>query len=101
MHDLLLDGQGIVSFERDALHRETGRTQANGLPQTMKYDPAGRLIEQQLGAIAHANQKDRYFQPGQYRPDVQVGMQAAILRRYRYDRSGQLTSIDDSRRGPH
>ena len=65
----------------------------------MKYDPAGRLIEQQVGAIAHAIQKDRQFQPHQYRPDVRVGMQAAILRRYRYDRSSQLTSIDDSRRG--
>jgi len=99
VHGLLLDGQDLVSFERDALHRETERTQANGLLQTMKYDPAGRLIEQQLGAIAHTNQQGLYFQPGQYRPDVQVGMQAAILRRYRYDRSGQLTSIDDSRRG--
>ena len=99
VHGLLLDGQDLVAFERDALHREIGRTQANGLLQTMKYDSAGRLIEQQLGAVAHANQKDRYFQPGPYRPDMQVGMQAAILRRYRYDRSGQLTSIDDSRRG--
>ncbi|MDT1893439.1 RHS repeat protein, partial [Acinetobacter baumannii] len=35
----------------------------------------------------------------EYRPDVQVGMQAAILRRYRYDRSGQLTSVEDNRRG--
>ncbi|MBQ5949683.1 RHS repeat-associated core domain-containing protein [Massilia sp. ST3] len=99
VHGLLLDGQDLVSFERDALYQETGRTQANGLLQTMKYDPAGRLIEQQLGAIAQASQKDRYPYPGTYRPDVQVGMQAAILRRYRYDPSGQLSSLEDSRRG--
>nr|WP_314546113.1 RHS repeat-associated core domain-containing protein [uncultured Massilia sp.] len=99
VHGLLLDGQDLVSFERDLLYRETGRTQANGLLQTMKYDPAGRLIEQQLGAIAQASQKDQHFHPDQYRPDVQVGMQAAILRRYRYDPSGQLTSLEDSRRG--
>jgi RHS repeat-associated protein len=99
VHGLLLDGQDLVSFERDALYQETGRTQANGLLQTMKYDPAGRLIEQQLGAIAQLSQKDRHFYPDQYRPDVQVGMQAAIQRRYHYDPSGQLTSIDDSRRG--
>ncbi|AXA90919.1 RHS repeat-associated core domain-containing protein [Massilia sp. YMA4] len=93
VHGLLLDGQEVVSFERDALYQETSRTQANGLLQTMKYDPAGRLIEQQVG------RKNMEFRPDQYRPDAQVGMQAAIQRRYRYDRSGQLTSIDDTRRG--
>jgi len=99
VHGLLLDGQELVSFERNALYQETGRTQANGLLQTMKYDPAGRLIEQQLGAIAQVSQKDRYSYLDTYRPDVQVGMQAAILRRYRYDPSGQLTSLEDNRRG--
>ncbi len=99
VHGLLLDGQDLVSFERDALYQETGRTQANGLLQTMKYDPAGRLVEQQLGAIAQASRKDQSFSLDQYRPDVQVGMQAAILRRYRYDPSGQLTSLEDNRRG--
>jgi RHS repeat-associated protein len=99
VHGLLLDGQDLASFERDALYQETGRTQANGLLQTMKYDPAGRLIEQQLGAIAQASQTDRHSYPDTYRPDVQVGMQATILRRYRYDPSGQLSSLEDNRRG--
>ena len=99
VHGLLLDGQDLVSFERDALYQETGRTQANGLLQTMKYDAAGRLIEQQLGAITQVSQKDGRFYPDEYRPNVQVGMQAAIVRRYHYDPSGQLTSLEDSRRG--
>lgn len=99
VHGLLLDGQDLVSFERDALHREIGRTQANGLLQTMRYDPLGRLVEQQLGAIAQFGRKDRHFQPDPYRHDVQAGMHAAILRRYHYDPSGQLTSLEDSRRG--
>lgn len=99
VHGLLLDGQDLVSFERDALYQETGRTQANGLLQTMTYDPAGRLIEQQLGTTAQVNRKDRHFHPDIYRPDAQAGMQAAILRRYRYDPSGQLTSVEDNRRG--
>jgi len=99
VHGLLLDGQDLVSFERDALHRETGRTQANGLLQTMKYDPLGRLIEQQIGATAQANQRDRYAYPGTHRPEVQRGMKAAIVRRYHYDPSGQLMNIEDSRRG--
>ena len=98
VHGLLLDGQDLVSFERDALYQETGRTQANGLLQTMKYDRAGRLIEQQLGAIAQGN-RVRYHDSHQYRPDAQAGMRAAILRRYRYDQSGQMTSLEDSRRG--
>ncbi len=99
VHGLLLDGQDLVSFDRDALYQETGRTQANGLLQTMKYDPLGRLIEQQLGTIAQASHRDRYSYPYTYRPDVQVGTQAAILRRYRYDLSGQLSSLEDNRRG--
>ncbi|MCA1248431.1 DUF6531 domain-containing protein, partial [Massilia sp. MS-15] len=99
VHGLLLDGQELVSFEHDALYQEIGRTQANGIRQTMKYDRAGRLIEQQLGAPAQEGQKDWDSPPNMYRPDVQVGMQAAILRRYRYDPSGQLTSLEDSRRG--
>ena len=99
VHGLLLDGQELVSFERDALYRETGRTQVNGLLQTMKYDPLGRLVEQQLGAIKQASQRDRYAYPGTHRPEVQRGMQAAVLRRYHYDPSGQLTNIEDSRRG--
>jgi RHS repeat-associated protein len=88
VHGLLLDGQDLVSFERNALYQETARTQANGLLQTMKYDPLGRLIEQQLGPIAQAGRKD------------QGGMQALIVRRYRYDPAGQLINLEDSRRGP-
>ncbi|WP_422802329.1 RHS repeat-associated core domain-containing protein [Telluria beijingensis] len=65
----------------------------------MKYDPAGRLIEQQLGAIAQTGQTNRQVQRDTYRPDLQVGMRAAILRRYSYDPSGQLTSVEDNRRG--
>lgn len=99
VHGLLLDGQELVSFERDALDQETGRTQANGLLQTMKYDPAGRLVEQRLGPIVYASQKDRDAYFDTYRPGVQAGMQAAILRRYRYDPSGQLNSVEDNRRG--
>ncbi|WP_426197652.1 RHS repeat-associated core domain-containing protein [Massilia sp. DWR3-1-1] len=99
VHGLLLDGQDLVSFERDALYQETGRTQANGLLQTMQYDPVGRLIEQQLGAIDQVGQKNRQSYPALYLPDVQAGMHATIKRRYGYDPSGQLASIEDSRRG--
>jgi RHS repeat-associated protein len=99
VHGLLLDGQELVAFERDAQYQETSRTQANGLMQTMMYDLAGRLIEQRVGATRQVGTHDRHFYPGLYQPDVQVGMQAAILRRYRYDPSGQLSSVEDNRRG--
>lgn len=99
VHGMLLDGQDLVSFERDALHRETGRTQANGLLQTMKYDTAGRLIEQRLGVIAQASREDPLSDLDAYSPGTQIGTQAAILRRYRYDPSGQLSSLEDSRCG--
>lgn len=99
VHGMLLDGQELVAFERDALYQETARTQANGLLQTMQYDPAVRLIEQQLGPIAQGNRAPRYHDSHQYRLEGQVGMHAAILRRYRYDPSGQLTSLEDNRRG--
>ena len=99
VHGLLLDGQDLVAFERDALYQETARTQANGLLQTMKYDPAGRLLEQQLGAVNQVAWRDRDAYSAGYRPDIQAGMPAVIQRRYRYDPSGQLASIEDSRRG--
>ncbi len=99
VHGLLLDGQELVSFERNALYQETSRTQANGLQQTMRYDLTGRLVEQQLGPIAQAGRKDWSFYPNQYPPGGQVGIQATLLRHYRYDPAGQLTSIEDSRRG--
>ncbi|MDM0037363.1 type VI secretion system tip protein TssI/VgrG, partial [Variovorax sp. J22P271] len=43
VHGLMLDGEELVGFERDALHRETARIQGNGLTQHSVYDPAGRL----------------------------------------------------------
>ncbi|WP_426110053.1 hypothetical protein [Massilia sp. PWRC2] len=80
VHGLLLDGQDLVSFERDALYQETARTQANGLLQMMQYDPAGRLLEQQLGAINQLGRNNRYVYHGPYRHEVQAGMRTAIHR---------------------
>ena len=78
---------------------DTGRIQPSGLLQTMKYDPTGRLIEQQLGAIDQVGRKGRHASPNPYGPGVRAGMHATIKRRYGYDPSGQLTSIEDDRRG--
>ncbi|WP_082572257.1 RHS repeat-associated core domain-containing protein [Variovorax sp. Root434] len=82
VHGLLVDGQDILGFERDDLHREVGREQGNGLTQKLHYDPAGRLLEQQISQT-RAGAVDA------------IG----IRRSYAYDKAGQLTAIGDSRRG--
>jgi RHS repeat-associated protein len=82
VHGLLVDGQDILGFERDDLHREVAREQGNGLSQRQKYDPAGRLLEQRIS------------QTGRGPADA-----LELSRRYTYDKAGQLTSIGDSRRG--
>ena len=84
VHGLVLDGHDIVGFERDALHREVHRQQGNGLQQSQRYDPAGRLLEQHVSKVAGAKTQ---------------GSATSINRSYRYDRAGQLTGIMDSRRG--
>ncbi|MET3493391.1 RHS repeat-associated core domain-containing protein [Variovorax boronicumulans] len=82
VHGLLLDGEDILGFERDDLHREVLREQRNGLAQRLRYDSLGRRLEQQIA---------------QTRPGA---IEALELRRtYSYDRSGQLVGIGDSRHG--
>lgn len=82
VHGLLVDGQEILGFERDDLHREIAREQGNGLLQKQSHDPAGRLLEQQISQTRR----------GALQP-------TGIRRSYQYDRAGQLISIGDSRRG--
>ncbi|MDN3222573.1 RHS repeat-associated core domain-containing protein [Pseudomonas nunensis] len=77
---LRLDDHELAGFERDDLHREVARHQGNRLLQTQKWDPAGRLQEQML---VHGDDKS-----------------VLLKRDYKYDAAGQLTDINDSRRGP-
>ncbi|MFS2099859.1 RHS repeat-associated core domain-containing protein [Variovorax sp. Varisp85] len=83
VHGLMIDGQDILGFERDDLHREIAREQGNGLSQRQKYDPAGRLLEQHISRT---------------RPGA-IESTTGIQRRYTYDKAGQLVTIGDSRRG--
>ncbi|MET3382215.1 MULTISPECIES: RHS repeat-associated core domain-containing protein [Variovorax] len=85
VHGLMLDGQDILGFERDDLHREVAREQGNGLSQRQKYDPAGRLLEQQISRT----------RPGA----IEATAGGSIQRSYSYDKAGQLVGIGDSRRG--
>ncbi|MFJ1212576.1 RHS repeat-associated core domain-containing protein [Burkholderia pyrrocinia] len=84
---LQLDERELVSYERDDLHREVARLQGNRLLQTQQWDALGRLSEQVLAHEAKG-------------PATQTGGGSRMLvRRYRYDASGQLTDINDTRRG--
>lgn len=77
---LRLDDHDLLSYERDDLHREVARHQGNHLLQTQRWNPMGRLQEQLLG-----------------RSDDNSTL---LKRAYVYDAAGQLTDIDDTRRGP-
>ncbi|WP_242208277.1 MULTISPECIES: RHS repeat-associated core domain-containing protein [unclassified Pseudomonas] len=77
---LKLDDHELVGYERDDLHREVVRHQGNRLRQTQQWDPAGRLQEQLLG-----------------RSDDNSTL---LKREYKYDAVGQLTELNDTRRGP-
>ncbi|WP_157359670.1 RHS repeat-associated core domain-containing protein [Caldimonas brevitalea] len=97
IHGLVLDGQDVLGFERDALHREVYRQQGNGLAQHQKYDLVGRVLEQQ---VQHSQQRRPVDINDAYKhAHASVGTQATIARRYRYDQAGQLDHIEDSRRG--
>jgi RHS repeat-associated protein len=91
VHGLMLDDQEVLQIERDDLHREIERTQANEIAQEQQYDRAGRLKTQVLS---------RARQLGQSRGANGPNSAAFGVRRsYSYDRAGQLTDIGDSRRG--
>ncbi|MFM0375635.1 RHS domain-containing protein [Paraburkholderia strydomiana] len=79
VHGLQIDGQELIQFERDDLHRETQRTLSNRIAQNTRYDPVGRIESQ---ALRRAN-----------------APAPIVARRYQYDAVGQLKEIDDSRQG--
>ncbi|TWC69386.1 RHS repeat-associated protein [Burkholderia sp. SJZ115] len=68
-----------LQLERDDLHREVKRTLSSRVVQSLMYDPAGRIERQSI-------QRDK-------------ALAALSMRRYRYDAAGQLTQIEDSRKG--
>jgi RHS repeat-associated protein len=100
VHGLMLDGQDVIAFERDALHREVHRLQGNGLEQGQRYDPLGRLVEQQVSPSEQRLRGQMGQGPFKYHGGSALPEgQAAVLRHYRYDKAGQLDHIEDSRRG--
>lgn len=106
MHQINLDGQVISDFERDALHRETQRSQ--GMLQTRwAYDAAGRLSQQRVqrlpglaGADTQAQEAPGYNLPLPGGAHTLAHIQQLLPQRhYQWDVAGQLTQIQDSSRG--
>lgn len=90
---MALNGEDVVSFERDDLHRETLRHYANGLSQQQCYDEVGRLTQQLM-----LNGHDKGYQAQTQNNAIQHTSQL-IERLYHYDKTGELTLIKDTRRG--
>ncbi|MBL8299990.1 MAG: RHS domain-containing protein [Rhodanobacteraceae bacterium] len=79
LHRISLDGDVLSEIERDAMQRETVRSQG-ALKSYFDYDVMGRRVEQ------HAR-KDG------------IGAQDQVARRYVYDRVGNLEAMSDRRFG--
>lgn len=82
VHGVLLNGETLAAFERDALHRETLRTQGT-VAHTFSYSPAGLLAGhrwQGLDSRGHAAEAEK------------------VWRSWEHDRSGQITALHDAMR---
>ncbi len=82
---LAVDHAGhTLTFERDAIGREIGRSTGGGhVTIRSTYDAMDRLIDQRVSA-----------------PSAQDGVPAALVqRRWGYDRSGRVLRVDDARWG--
>ncbi len=62
VQSLVVNGQDLVSFERDDLHREIARHYANGMSQEQQYDLAGRLKSQMM-LSEHENGYQNQYKP--------------------------------------
>ncbi|AVT21540.1 sugar-binding protein [Paracidovorax avenae] len=110
VHGLLLDGQPVVDWERDALHREVGRTlhilkQDEDLPAIVharQLDPMGRMLRQDWRGLRHgaampeasATDSETGASSAAGRIAPALGPLATLAqRRYSYDPLGQLVGV--------
>ncbi|AVT21011.1 sugar-binding protein [Paracidovorax avenae] len=113
VHGLLLDGQPLVDWERDALHREVGRTlhllegqdnaDLKAIVHARQLDPMGRMLHQDWRGLRHgapmpttgdANDSDTGPSSAAGRIAPALGPLATLAqRRYWYDPLGQLVGV--------
>lgn len=98
-----MNGQDLVSFERDDLHREIARHYANGISQEQQFDLAGRFHSQIMLNEHDNGYQSQYTAQNQTKNQIQnnaVQQTSQFVQRlYQYDKTGQLTGIQDTRRG--
>jgi RHS repeat-associated protein len=93
VHGVSLDGQDLVHFERDKLHRETerrfgalGNPLANPLSLTRQFDAVGRMLNQRISGVPNQPASTSSAAP-------QIDTLAYLGAAYGYDGSGQLASL--------
>ncbi|WP_269507813.1 RHS repeat-associated core domain-containing protein, partial [Acinetobacter baumannii] len=95
VQSLIVNGQDLISFERDDLHREIARHYANGVSQEQQYDLAGRLKSQMM-----LSEHENGYQNQYKRHNNALEQTSQLVQRlYQYDKTGELTAIRDTRRG--
>ena len=89
VHGLQHEGSALIDFERDRLHRETGRTLQGQDPQ----GPSGALrVQRRWDALGRLQALASQGLQGQAQvPQVLVGQLSQ--RQYHYDALGQLTAV--------
>lgn len=97
LHQINLDGRLISDFERDALHRETLRTQGT-LTSRYGYDTKGRKLWQAAIHLPHEQ-----ISQLQDKTDSLLGHPqhpaTALHRRYHYSPGGEVLRVTDKQRG--
>jgi RHS repeat-associated protein len=94
VHGVSLDGQDLVHFERDKLHRETerrfgqlGHSQSSPLALTRQFDAVGRMLNQRISGVPQVSAA----KPDSAAP--QIDTLAYLGAAYGYDGAGQLASL--------
>jgi RHS repeat-associated protein len=99
VQSLIINGQDLVSFERDDLHREITRHYANGISQEQQFDLAGRLHSQIMLNEHDNGYQNQYKAQNQEKNNALQQTSQLVQRLYQYDKTGELTAIKDTRRG--
>ncbi|MEQ1318878.1 MULTISPECIES: RHS repeat-associated core domain-containing protein [Acinetobacter] len=99
VQSLIVNGQDLVSFERDDLHREIVRHYANGISQEQQFDLAGRLHSQIMLNEHDNGYQNQYSAQNQTKNNALQHTSQLVQRLYQYDKTGELTGIKDTRRG--
>jgi RHS repeat-associated protein len=87
VHGVSLDGQDLIHFERDKLHRETERrfgALTAPLTLTRQFDAVGRMLNQRISGVPNQTNAD---------VPIQIDTLAYLGAAYGYDGAGQLSSL--------